>query len=109
MNTTITTTPRPGETAEQTAARSAPRGAPDPSARHFYLTEPSRGVFIVCFQANDSGEIQRLKISKNQLGNFLVDGAGMALRDCEPSRPRVDSVRLGPEALEPAKPYVEPA
>lgn len=50
------------------------------TAKTFFVTEPSRGVFVVNFQLN--GELQRFEISKNQLGNFLVDGAGMALRDC---------------------------
>lgn len=44
----------------------------------FYLTEPSRGVFIVNFRIGL--ELQRLEISRDQLANFLVDGAAMALR-----------------------------
>lgn len=48
------------------------------SAKRFYLTEPSRGLFVVNFQIG--GELKRMTISRNQLANFLVDGAGMALR-----------------------------
>ena len=70
-------------------------------AKRFYVTEPSRGVFIVNFQLD--GEIQRFRISQDQIGLFLVDGAGMAHRACGLFS------RLGPEAFEPAKLYAEPA
>lgn len=79
----ITNTSRPGETAEQAAARTAPRGQFVDStawpAKLFYLSEPSRGVFIVNIQIDEA--LSRIEITKDQLANFLVDGAAMALRD----------------------------
>lgn len=84
--TVITNTPRPGETAEQVAARTAPRRPPTPlitaqrAAKLFYLTEPSRGVFMVNIQTWP-GSVDRIEITKDQLANFLVDGSAMALRD----------------------------
>lgn len=84
--TIITNTPRPGETPEQTGARTAPRRPPTPlvmaqrTAKLFYLTEPSRGVFVVNIQTWP-GTADRIEITKDQLANFLVDGAAMALRD----------------------------
>jgi hypothetical protein len=85
MSEPVTTnTPRPGDVWEQIAARTAPRGKPDPlepsawPAQMFYLTEPSRGTFIVNFRVGM--ELQRIEITRDQLANFLVDGAAMALR-----------------------------
>ncbi len=77
-------------------------------AKLAFLTEPSAGVFVLNFQFGD-GEVMQLEISKAQLGNILVDGAGMALQSCKREQTTIDSVRLGPEAIEPAKPYTEPA
>lgn len=80
----LTNTPRDGETPEQIAARTAPRGpciAFDSAAwpaTMFYLTEPSRGRFIVNFRI--AMELQRIEITADQLRNFLVDGTAMALR-----------------------------
>lgn len=48
-------------------------------ARLFYLTEPCRGIYVVNWQT-DTGEIQRMEISRDQLGNFLVDGTASAHR-----------------------------
>jgi hypothetical protein len=92
MSNVFTNTPRPGETAEQTAARSAPRephSAFEPAVRPaklFYLTEPARGVFVVNVQIDMYGGmittgLVRLEITRDQLANFLVDGTAMALRD----------------------------
>lgn len=49
-----------------------------PRATLFYLTEPSRDVFIVNFRIG--AELKRLEITRDQLRNFLVDGTAMALR-----------------------------
>ena len=74
----LTNTPRPGDTQEQVAARTAPREPALPRAARFYLTEPSRNRFVVnvrlpamdiCFE-----------ISRDQLANFLIDGTSIALR-----------------------------
>jgi hypothetical protein len=105
--TAITNTPRPGDTPEQVAARTAPRGQYVPReatprrADLAFLTNPGPNVYLLNLQF-PGPENLRVEISKAQLANILVDGAGMALRGC-------DSVRLGPEALQPAKPYAEPA
>lgn len=48
-------------------------------AKLFFLTEPSRGMFIVNVQIEHA--LGRIEITKDQLANFLVDGAAMALRD----------------------------
>ena len=47
-------------------------------AEMFYLTEPSRGIFVVSLRVNDA--LRRFEISLDQLANFLVDGTSMALR-----------------------------
>lgn len=96
MNTILTNTPRAGETAEQTAARSAPRGIPDhrnlhPKAKLAFLTNPGPGVFILNFQMEGRESVDRIEITKAQLGNIVVDGAGMAMQDA--------SVRLGAESF----------
>lgn len=60
-----------------------------PKAEMFYLTEPSRGVFVVSQRIG--GMLARFEISRDQLANFLVDGAAMALRS--------SSIRLGAEQI----------
>ncbi len=45
----------------------------------FYLTEPSRGVFVVSVRLAYKTLVS-FEISRDQLANFLVDGAAMALR-----------------------------
>lgn len=52
-------------------------------AELFYITEPSRGVFVVNIRTGEQ-VLWRFEISRDQLANFLVDGAGMALRTCQP-------------------------
>jgi len=47
-------------------------------AKMFYLTEPSRGVFVVNFRIGEA--LQRFEISRDQLANLLVDGTAMVLR-----------------------------
>lgn len=47
-------------------------------AEMFYLTEPSRGTFVVSYRVDDA--LERFEISREQLSNFLVDGISMALR-----------------------------
>ena len=49
-------------------------------AEMFFLTEPSRGVFVVSFRMRSDYPLVRVEISRDQLANFLVDGAAMALR-----------------------------
>jgi len=99
----ITNTPRDGETPEQIAARTAPRGpciAFDSAAwpaTMFYLTEPSRGRFIVNFRI--ATELQRIEITADQLRNFLVDGTAMALRTGD--RVIANQERIAPCQIEP--------
>jgi hypothetical protein len=102
----VTNTPRAGETPEQTAMRSAPRGMssnPKPAriAKLAYLTEPGPGKFVLNLQFEGDIEASRVEISRAQLGNILVDGAAMAFRD--------QSTRLGPESFTPAIPDAETA
>lgn len=107
MIVTITKTPRPGETPEQIALRPAPRGAPQSLpysvrvAKLAYLTQPAPGRFVLNLQLQGGLELSRVEISRAQLGNILVDGAGMALQD------RQQSVRLGSESFTPAVPDEE--
>lgn len=103
MTVTITNTPRPGESAEQTALRTAPRGAPSiqkpvPVAKLAYLTQPGPGKFVLNLQLPWDVEVRRVEISRAQLGNILVDGAAMAFRDHQ------QSVRLGAESFDPVVP-----
>jgi hypothetical protein len=56
-----------------------------PKAKLFYLTEPLRNTFVVKVQSA-GGVFFEFEITKDQLANFLVDGAAMALRD--PSSPQ---------------------
>jgi len=72
----VTNTHRAGETAEQTAARTAPRGSD--TARIFVLTEPEPGRFVVNCQVGE--QLSRLEISRAQMVNFVADGAGMMAR-----------------------------
>lgn len=44
-----------------------------------YLTSPAPGRYLLNIQSPE-GVLQRIEISKAQLGNIVVDGAGMALR-----------------------------
>lgn len=80
MNTMVTNTPRAGESAEQTAARSAPRGGPDcpVKARLAFLSQPSHGSCTINLQF-DNGANLRVELSKSQLANIVVEGARMAL------------------------------
>jgi hypothetical protein len=78
MTVVITNTPRAGESAEQTAARTAPRQPPVPSAKLAFLTEPSPGVFHLNLRV-EGADFYRLAISRGQLGNIVVDGARMAI------------------------------
>jgi len=50
------------------------------TSKLFYLTEPSRGVFVANFQV-DGGALERIEISRDQLANFLADGTAIAFRD----------------------------
>jgi hypothetical protein len=98
----VTNTPRPGETAEQTAARTAPRGTlaiekPAFVAKLAYLTQPGPGKFVLNIQFPWDLEVRRVEISRAQLGNILADGSGMVF----------PSVRLGPESFTPAVPDAE--
>jgi hypothetical protein len=47
-----------------------------------FLTNPSPGVFVfnTTIQGMPPGEILEIEITKAQLSNMVVDGAGMALR-----------------------------
>lgn len=47
-------------------------------AELFWLTEPSRGVFVI--NTRIGGYLTRFEITRNQLAGILVDGAAMALR-----------------------------
>ena len=51
-----------------------------PRAEMCFLIEPSRGVFVVSFRMRSDYPLVRVEISRDQLANFLVDGAAMALR-----------------------------
>jgi hypothetical protein len=99
MSIITTNTRRPGETPAQDAARTDPRGvsAARP-AKLAFLTQPAPGVYHLNLRV-EGEDFYRIEISKAQLANIVVDGAGMALR----------SIRLGPESLVTSGPYVEPA
>ena len=62
-------------------------------AKLAYLTHPAPDVYLLNFQYGRDVELHQVQISKAQLGNILVDGAGMALRECD------RSVRLGAESF----------
>lgn len=70
---TVTNTPRPGETAEQTAARSAPRNAEYPKARLAFVSQPTPGVYLL--NLDDGEKFIRVEISNKQFGNLVADGA----------------------------------
>jgi hypothetical protein len=81
VNTVVTNTPRAGESAEQTAARSAPRGHAYDShikAKLAFLSQPSQGAYLINLQFENGANL-RVEISKSQLANIVVDGARMAL------------------------------
>lgn len=44
-----------------------------------YLTNPGPGVFLLNLKF-EGREIERIELTKDQLGNIIADGAGMALR-----------------------------
>jgi hypothetical protein len=67
------------------------------TAKQFYLTEPSRGLFIVNFRIGS--ELQRMEITRDQLRNFLVDGTAMALRNEDKKQDLVQSNTESAEAL----------
>jgi hypothetical protein len=48
-------------------------------AQRAFLTQPAPGVYLLNIQF-EGEEISRVEISKAQLGNIIVDGAGMAWR-----------------------------
>ena len=60
-------------------------------AQLFYLTEPSRGVFVVNVTIGYAA-LARFEISRDQLANFLVDGAAMALRSSHASEITTDQI-----------------
>lgn len=76
-NVVITNTPRPGDTPEQIAARTAPR-IQIPRAKLAFVTQPSPGTFLL--NIDDGKKFTRLEITRAQLGNLVVDGAHMTLR-----------------------------
>lgn len=47
------------------------------TAKLFFFTEPEPGLFVVNFQISES--LVRMKISRDHLANFLVDGIKAAL------------------------------
>jgi hypothetical protein len=67
-------------------------------AKLAFLTQPAQGVYLLNLRV-EGEDFYRLEISRAQLANIVVDGAGMALR----------SVRLGAESLLPSPSYTEPA
>jgi hypothetical protein len=56
-----------------------------PEAKHAFVTEPSRGVFVLNVQNDTGSELQRWRISLAHLSNIVVDGARMALTSREAS------------------------
>lgn len=50
-------------------------------AKLAFLTQPAPGVYLLNLRV-EGEDFYRLEISRAQLGNIIVDGAGMALRDC---------------------------
>jgi hypothetical protein len=69
-------------------------------AKLAFLTQPAPGVYLLNLRV-EGEDFYRLEISKGQLANIVVDGAGMALR--------APSTRLGHESLSPIGPYTETA
>lgn len=72
--TVITNTPRPGETTEQIAARTAPHGDDAGGrARLLYVTSPQAGRFLLNLQTGPDG-FRRIEITREQIVGFILDG-----------------------------------
>lgn len=56
-----------------------------PTARLAFVTEPSRGVFVLNVQSDERSELQRWRVSLAHLSNIVIDGARMALTSREAS------------------------
>lgn len=50
------------------------------TAKIAYITQPSPGVILLNIQV-EGWPFQRVEITKAQLGNIIVDGAAIALRE----------------------------